>query len=159
MDLQIIAIYFFTDEVLKSFGFHDDKQVKMTTAEIITLVLTAALVFHGNHRFTAHFLKKYRYIPNILSEGHLNYRLHQISEEIWNRIFSVLSSHFQKTNPSGEYAVDSFPINPTFPLFVSQLESAGKWDARRRRALEAGDAEGCIADGEQHSSLLSSAPR
>jgi len=82
MALQIIAIYFFSDEILKSFGLHDDKQVKMTTAEVITVVLTAALFFHGNHRCTASFLKTHRYIPNILSEGHLNYRLHRISEEI-----------------------------------------------------------------------------
>ena len=57
MDMQIIAIYFFADEVLKVNRFSDDLQVKMTTAEIITTVLTAARYFYGNQRRAADFLR------------------------------------------------------------------------------------------------------
>jgi len=42
MELQIVAFYFFADEVLKANHFYDDPQAKMTNAEIMTTVLTAA---------------------------------------------------------------------------------------------------------------------
>jgi hypothetical protein len=110
MDLQIIAIYFFSDEILKSLRFYDDPQTKMTNAEIVSLAIIAALFFKGNQRQASIFLKQYRYISNILSEGHLNWRLHRIPCEIWQGIFSALAEHFKSINLSNEYAVDSFPI-------------------------------------------------
>ena len=39
MELQIIALYCFTDNFLKSIRFYDDPQVLMSTSEIITSVL------------------------------------------------------------------------------------------------------------------------
>ena len=50
MELQIVAFYFFADEVLKANHFYDDPQAKMTNAEIMTTVLTAARFFYGNQR-------------------------------------------------------------------------------------------------------------
>jgi hypothetical protein len=64
MELKIITFYFFADEVLKAIGLHDDPQAKMTNAEIITVVLTAACFFYGNQRSAANFLKSHRYIAN-----------------------------------------------------------------------------------------------
>lgn len=110
MELQIIAFYFFADEVLKTSRIFDDPQAKMTNAEIITAVLTAARFFYGNQRRAADFLKTHRYIPNFLSEGHFNRRLHRIPTFIWQRLFSVLAEYFKQGNPSNEYIVDSFPI-------------------------------------------------
>jgi hypothetical protein len=110
MDLQIIAIFFFSDEILKAFHFRDDPQVKMTTAEVITFALTAARFFNGNQRRAASFLNAHHYILNPLSEGHLNRRLHRIPWDIWQSIFSTLAQYFKQTNVSQEYAIDSFPI-------------------------------------------------
>lgn len=110
MDLQIIAVYFFSDEILKTFRFRDDPQVKMTSAEVVAFALTAARFFNGNQRRAASFLSSHRYILNPLSEGHLNRRLHRIPWDIWQAIFSTLAEYFKQTNPSQEYAVDSFPI-------------------------------------------------
>ncbi len=110
MDLQIVAFYFFADEVLKTCRFFDDLQVKMTNAEVITTVLTAARFFGGNQRRAADFLKTYRYIPNFLSESHFNRRLHRIPLWIWQKLFSVLSEYFKQNHSSNEYIVDSFPV-------------------------------------------------
>jgi Transposase DDE domain len=110
MDLQVIAVYFFSDEILKARNFRDDPQVKMTTAEVITVAISSALLFYGNQKRTAQYLKSHRFIPNILSESHFNRRLHRIIPDIWQMIFSTLAEYFKHSNSSQEYIVDSFPI-------------------------------------------------
>ena len=50
MELQITTIYYFADETLKANRFFDDTQVKMTTAEVITIALTAARFFATAHK-------------------------------------------------------------------------------------------------------------
>lgn len=110
MDLQIVAFYFFADEVLKVSHFYDDPQSKMTNAEIITVVLTAANFFSGNQRRSAQFLREYHYITKLLSESHFNRRLHRIPRDIWQKLFSTLSEYFKRNHDSNEYIVDSFPI-------------------------------------------------
>jgi hypothetical protein len=82
----------------------------MTTAEIITCVLTAALFFSGNQRLAARFLSTHAYISNMLSEGHFNRRLHRIPDHIWHAIFSSLSEYFKREHWDQEYIVDSFPV-------------------------------------------------
>lgn len=110
MDLQIVAFYFFAHEVLKASHLSDNPQVKMTNAEVVTVVLTSAKFFSGNQRRAALFLKEYNYIPNLLSESHFNRRLHRIPQAIWLRLFSVLAEYFKRRHSSNEYVVDSFPI-------------------------------------------------
>lgn len=110
MELQIIVFYFFADEVLKANRLYDNPQVRMTNAEVITAVLTAAQFFHGNQRTAAAFLREHHYIPNFLSEGRFNRRLHRIPIAIWQKLFSILSEYFKSQHASNQYIVDSFPI-------------------------------------------------
>lgn len=110
MELQIVAIHFFADEVLKANHFHDDPQAHMSTAEVMTVAITAARFFYGNQRRSAEFLREHRYISHFLSESHFNRRLHRIPKESWQQLFSTLSEYFKKNHPSNDYVVDSFPI-------------------------------------------------
>ena len=110
MELQIIALYFFSDEILKTRNFRDDPQVKMTTAEVITVALASALLFYGNQKRAAQYLKNHRFLPYVLSESHFNRRLHRILPDVWQAIFSTLAEYFKHSNSSQEYIVDSFPI-------------------------------------------------
>jgi hypothetical protein len=110
MELQIVAMYFFADEVLKASHFQDDPQVHMTTAEVMTVVLTASQFFYGNQRRAMDFLREHRYIAHSLSESHFNRRLHRIPITIWQLLFSTLSEYFKGNHSSQEYVVDSFPI-------------------------------------------------
>lgn len=129
MELQIITLYFFADEILKANHFYDDPQAKMTTAEIITATLTAATFFCGNQRRAACFLKTHRYIPNFLSESRFNRKLHGIPQDIWQKLFSVLAEHFKAKNVSNEYVVDSFPV-PTcdnIRIFRSKIFSGKQY--------------------------------
>ncbi len=109
MELQVIAFYFFADELLKASHLYDDPQAKMTNAEIITTVLTAAQLFCGNQRTAAHFLKTYHYIPNFLSESRFNRRLHRIPHVIWEKLFSTLSEYLKRKHPCNEYLVQKMP--------------------------------------------------
>lgn len=129
MDLQIITFYFFADEILKASHLYDDVQTKMTNAEILTTVLTAANFFCGNQRKAAIFLKTHGYIPNSLSEGHFNRRLHRIPCAIWQRLFSILAEHFKSRNLSNEYVVDSFPVPvcDNIRIFRSKLLSGERF--------------------------------
>lgn len=129
MELDIITFYFFADDVLKASHLYDDPQAKMTNAEIITTVLTAARFFCGNQRKAADFLKEHRYIPKFLSESHFNRRLHRISQDIWEQLFSVLSEYFKRTNSLNEYIVDSFPIPicDNIRIFKSKIVNSEKY--------------------------------
>ncbi len=42
MDDTIITIYCLCDEFLKAIGYRDDPQVRLTTAEVMTIPLVAA---------------------------------------------------------------------------------------------------------------------
>lgn len=129
MDMQIVAVYFFADEILKANRFFDDPKVKMTTAEMITAALTAALFFGGNQSKASSFLKTHAYIPHFLSKGHFNYRLHQIPLYIWQILFSTLANFFKQNNSINEYVVDSFPVPvcDNIRIFKSKIFSEKKY--------------------------------
>ena len=98
MEMQIIAIYFICDELLKQSGFKDDAQVQMTTAEIMTAVLVAAELFSGNQKKTCLFLKTYGHMRAMLGSSRFNRRLHAIPEELWRRLFHALSEIHQQNS-------------------------------------------------------------
>jgi len=138
MELQIVAMCFFADEVLKANHFHDDPQVHMTTAEIMTVVLTAAQFFYGNQRHAMNFLKEHRYILHFLSESHFNRRLHRIPLAVWQLFFSTLAEYFKRNHSSQEYIVDSFPIAvcDNIRIFKSKIlsgEQYRKYIANKKR--------------------------
>lgn len=154
MELQIVAFYFFADELLKANHLYDDPQAKMTNAEIITTVLTAARFFYGNQRTAAGFLKLYRYIPHFLSESHFNRRLHRIPLGIWQKLFSALSSYFKSAHSSNEYIVDSFPIPvcDNIRIFRSKLFSGDQYRgyiANKKRYFYGLKAHLIITTGQQ----------
>lgn len=110
MEMQVITVYCICDDLVKFFDIKDDIQATMSTAEVLTTAIIAALFFGGNQERARIFLKEYNYIPNMLSKSQFNRRLHAISTDFYNTIFSVLANVFKSTNESGDYAVDSFPV-------------------------------------------------
>ncbi len=77
MDTTIAAVFRLVDEILKSFGHHDDVRAKMNAAEVITTGMVAMLYFHGNFERSRMFLKEMGYIPEMLSKSRFNRRLHR----------------------------------------------------------------------------------
>lgn len=111
MDYKIIAIYCTCDDILKELGVNDDPQVKMTTAELMTLSIAAALLFYGNHERARLILGSQNYFRSILSKGQLNRRLHAIDRSVWEALLSRFAQRFKELNETNEYIVDSFPIS------------------------------------------------
>lgn len=111
MDDAITTIYYLCDEFLKAIHHRDDPQVRLSTAEVMSVPLVAAAFFAGNIDKSRSFLEEYGYIPDMISKSHLNRRLHAVDPSLWQRLFSLLAELFkQRNDPEQTYVVDSLPV-------------------------------------------------
>ncbi len=112
MDDTIITIYCLLDDFLKTINRRDDPQVRLTTAEVMTIPLVAASFFGGNVDKARRFLHEYGYMPNMISKSHLNRRLHAIDPALWRVLFELFAQIFKERNDPDfqTYAVDSLPV-------------------------------------------------
>jgi hypothetical protein len=67
LDDTITTIYCLCDDFLKAIDHRDDPQVRLTTAEVMSVPLVAAAFFGGNVDKTRRFLHEYGYMPNMIS--------------------------------------------------------------------------------------------
>jgi len=110
LDDTITTIYCLCDDFLKAINRRDDPQVRLTTAEVMTVPLVAASFFGGNIDKTCRFLREYGYLPEMISKGRFNHRLHAIEAVLWQGLFALLAEFFKEHNPERTYAVDSLPV-------------------------------------------------
>lgn len=110
MEEQIIFIYSICVDFLIRLGIKNDAQCKMNSAEVMTVAIVAALFFGGNFSKARLMLKSHRYIQNMLSEGRLNRRLHEIDISIWQNIFHIIARSFSEEEKNLEYLIDSMPV-------------------------------------------------
>jgi hypothetical protein len=110
MDDTIITTYYLCDEFLKAIGHHDDQQVRLSTAEVMSVALVAATFFGGNVEASRSFLDEYGYIQKAISKSRFNRRLHAIDSSLWQELFDVLAEVFKQNNPDQSYVVDSLPV-------------------------------------------------
>ena len=95
MDDTITTIYYLCDEFLKAIRLRDAPQVHLSTAEVMSVPLVAAAFFGGNLDKTRLFLEEYGYMPNMISKGHLNRRIHAIEPGLWRGLFALLAESFK----------------------------------------------------------------
>jgi hypothetical protein len=110
MDDTIITTYYLCDEFLKATGHRDDQQVRLSTAEVMSVALLAAAFFGGNVEATRSFLDEYGYIEKAISKSRFNRRLHAIDSSLWQQLFELLAEVFKHNNATGNYIVDSLPV-------------------------------------------------
>lgn len=115
MDTTIITIYCLCDDFLKAIHYRDDPQVRLSSAEVMTVPLVAAALFSGNIEKARSFLYEYGYMPAMISKGRFNRRLHAIDSELWSTLFGLLGELFKErtADESSEqkmYAVDCLPV-------------------------------------------------
>lgn len=110
MEARIVTVYCIVDDILKHIGFSDDLQATISTSEIITIAITAAMFFGGNHIVSMSYFKDSKLIKHSISKSQYNKRIHRIDGSIWELIFHTLSKIFQAKNNSTFYAIDSFPV-------------------------------------------------
>jgi Transposase DDE domain len=110
MDDTIITTYYLLEEFLKAVGHHDDQQVRLSTAEVMSVALLAAAFFGGNVEASRSFLDEYGYIERAISKSRFNRRLHAIDSSLWQQLFDLLAEVFKQNNPHQSYVVDSLPV-------------------------------------------------
>src|SRR5215510_14283563 len=109
MDDQILAIYCLCNDFLKALHHAEDRQHKMTDAEIMTTALVAMLFFGGNFEHARALLGTSQYMPTMLSRSRFNRRLHQI-DELFATLFDLLGQTWKDLNVASVYIIDSFPV-------------------------------------------------
>jgi hypothetical protein len=110
MDDTITTIYCLCDDFLKAVGHRDDLQVRMSTAEVMTVPLVAATFFSANIDKSRLFLHEYGYVKKMLSKSRLNRRIHAIEPRLWRVLFELLAQAFKERNADQTYVVDSLPV-------------------------------------------------
>jgi hypothetical protein len=109
------------DDLLKAQGYRDDKQCRVTTAQVMTVPLVACAFFGGNLALTRRFLFTHGYFKHDLSASRFCRRLHAITKEWWRILFRLLGTIFvhahskrkdQSNRPreGSPYVVDSMPV-------------------------------------------------
>lgn len=106
----VIKTFCIIDEHLNAIKFRDDVQAKMTSSEIMTTAVVAGKLFGGNHENARKFLRGYNYIPNMLSKGQFNRRLHALEDVVWEGLMHKLGEVFKEIEKDGDYLHDSFPV-------------------------------------------------
>jgi len=110
MEDTITTTYYLCDEFLKAVGHRDDPQVRLSTAEVMTIALVACTFFGGNVEATRSFLDEYGYINKLISKSRLNRRLHAIDPRLWQQLFDLLAEVFKHSRPDQTYVTDSLPV-------------------------------------------------
>jgi hypothetical protein len=109
MDLQIIFVYCLCDDLLTALQHWEDRQCRVSDAEILTTALVAALYFGGNFQRAHGFLHDQGYLPRKLSKSRLIRRIHRC-EPFLMPLFHALSEVGHQFNTESLYIIDSFPL-------------------------------------------------
>ena len=110
MEDTIITTYYLCEEFLEAIGHHDDPQVRLSTAEVMSVALVAAAFFGGNVEASRSFLDEHGYIEKAISKSRFNRRLHAIDPSLWRTLFDLLAELFKHNDATESYVVDSLPV-------------------------------------------------
>ena len=109
METEIITIYVICDEFLRAINHHQDSQIEMNDAEVMTTALVAMLKYGGNYAEARRQLADQGYIRNMLSESRFSRRLNRIGH-LFVLLFAMLANTWKRLNPDNIYAIDTFPL-------------------------------------------------
>lgn len=109
MDDEILTIYCLCDDLLISVNHHDHPCCLMSSAEVMTVALTATLSFGGNYALAQRWLSKPDLMPVMLSKSRFSRRLYQV-KHYFMLIFSLLAEVWKASNDHQIYIIDTFPV-------------------------------------------------
>ena len=115
MLFKTVAIYCVCDDFIRLLPCRDDPQCKMTTSEVMTVGLVAAMFYGGNIALARKFLLLHGYFSRFLSHTRLLQRLLSIPLEIWEAVFHALKAVLSHCFPSDHFIIDSCPIPICLP--------------------------------------------
>jgi len=64
MDTQIIVVFCLCADMLKSLHYYEDRQCRMSDAEVMTTAIVAMLYFKGNFCLASQYSFEHHNIPN-----------------------------------------------------------------------------------------------
>lgn len=104
-DSYIVPAYCVIADILKAYGYEDDRRAGVSAAEILLVAVVAAKYFQNHHERALCILVRLGDIPH-LSVSRFNRRLHALSDWLYN-IVTVLGEIFTR----GEaFIIDSMPL-------------------------------------------------
>src|SRR5260221_2729899 len=104
-DRYIVTTYVVIDDVLKAYGFADDRRAVGSAAEILTVGVIAAKYFQNHHERALCVMTRLGYVHS-LSVSRFNRRLHALRDWL-HGIVGVLTEMFAQ----GEaFIIDSMPL-------------------------------------------------
>ena len=124
MDTDVVALYCFTDDLLRASSHSEPPQRSMTDAEVITTALVATRLFGGNFATARAYLRKEGYIPDMLSKSQYNRRLHRATPLLRWLFRQIARIHKQKTEED-IYLIDSFPASVCKNIRIPQTRIYG----------------------------------
>lgn len=105
MDTHIITLFCIIDDFFKQEKYKDHVHTKMSSVELIFVMILASYYFGGNFAKTRTWVLTSNCCKYILSESRFNRRLHDLGEVFVKKIVR----HISLTIQSSSYIVDSFP--------------------------------------------------
>ncbi|MDQ3845205.1 MAG: hypothetical protein M3342_14510 [Bacteroidota bacterium] len=113
---KVIAIYCFTDDLLKSIGHETKEGCRTTDAEIITTALAGALLFKGNQGLNNHYLRFHNMAPLLPKKSGFTKRLHGLCE-LLHMMFMQIGDVIKQLNTAhryilGQLFLGSMPQHP-----------------------------------------------
>jgi hypothetical protein len=109
MDDHILAIYGVCHDFLKALQHREDRQQKMTDAEVMTTALVAMRFFGGHFEQARALLGTTHYIPMMRSRRRLHRRLSQL-QHLFATLFELFGQTWKELNGESVYIIDSFPV-------------------------------------------------
>ena len=110
MQDTIVTFYCICDDLLKALEHQDDQQTRYSSAEVMTVPLTACAFFGGNMALARNFLHSHGYTQHTLSASRFSRRLAALPGAAWSTLFALLGQVFKQHNSQGVYVVDSLPV-------------------------------------------------
>src|SRR5215813_7089891 len=109
MDDQILAIYCVCHDFLNALHHREERQPKMTAAEVLTTALVARLFFGGNFEHARARLGTSQYRPRMLSRSRFNRRVYQLQHRFVT-LFDRLGQTCKELNGESVYIIDRVPV-------------------------------------------------
>ena len=109
MDDQILAIYGVCHDFLKALHHWEDRQPKMTAAEVMPTALVAMRFCGGNFEQARALLGTSQYLPTMLSRSRLNRRMYQL-QHLFVTLFDRLGQTWKEINDESVSIIDRFPV-------------------------------------------------
>lgn len=109
MDDEILTIFCLCDDLLISAQYHDHPSCQMSSSEVMTVAIAAALYFGGNFTLARGWLRRPDLIPVMLGKSRFSRRLYRVNHHFLT-LFYLLAEVWKSENSEQVYLIDTFPI-------------------------------------------------